>query len=341
MNVAAETNPGSDCQEFLDRQDDTRVCHLPSWGQTIDRCVKLKSFYFVARDNGNVRGVLPLTQVRGWPFGNRMISQPYSNYGGPLVDDPETAGALLDAAIELATEKGCRSIEFRATGQIREDLPCREGKICMLLPLTADPEELWKNFNAKVRNQVRKAERSGIVAECGGTDLLDEFYELYTIRMHQLGSPAYPKGLMRGLLEAFPDNTEIHVVRMEGDPVGAGFVMSYRGFVEIPWAATRVECNRYCPNNLLYWETMKRHCLAGDKVFDFGRCTVDSGSFRFKKQWGSTPLPLFYQYWTRPGIEAEAVNLENPSYKRKVELWKKLPLWLVRRVGPPLGKKLP
>lgn len=297
--------------------------------------------YLAAREGDEVRGVLPLTHVRSRLFGNRIVSQAFGNYGGPLTANDEAQRAVFDRAVELATERGCESIEFRNIDPLPYDLVLREGKMCMHLPLAADPENLWKTFKPKVRNQVRKAEKSDITTVNGGTELLDEFYQVYTIRMRQLGTPPYPRKLMVSVLERFPEEARLFVVRLGDLTVGTGLVVCFNGFVEIPYAATRTEHNRLCPNNLLYWSVMEYYCRAGATAFDFGRCTEGGGTHRFKKQWGPEPVPLHYQYWVRPGHEFNILGPDNPKYQKKVAMWRKLPLWVTRLIGPRISRSLP
>ena len=61
-----------------------------------------KGFYLVAREGGTVCGALPLTHTCSRLFGSRMISQAFSNYGGPLAKSPVVSNALCRCAIELA-----------------------------------------------------------------------------------------------------------------------------------------------------------------------------------------------------------------------------------------------
>lgn len=328
------------CNAFVARSSHGRMCHLPEWNRMMARVLHYKDFYLVARQDQEILGVLPLVQVRSRLFGNRMISQPLSNYGGPLTQSPEVREALYLRSVDLAKELHCESIEFRNETPIAHDLSCREGKMCMVLPLTVDPQELWKSFDPKVRNQVRKAEKSNIICTSGGLEHLDVFYDLYSLRMHQLGTPAYSKKIMAAILHAFPQDSRIFIVSLEDRPIGAGFICSYNQFVEIIWAATLVEFNSLCPNNLLYWKVMEHYCLAGAKTFDFGRCTVESNTYRFKKQWGSQPVPLFYQSW-HAREKFEDISLANASFQRKVEMWKRLPLWLARWAGPTISWGVP
>jgi hypothetical protein len=44
----------------------------------------------------------------------------------------------------------------------------------------------------------------------------------------------------------------------------------------------------------MYWHMLEQACLAGAKVFRFGRSTPDSGTYHFKKQWGAEPVKLYW-----------------------------------------------
>jgi len=48
---------------------------------------------------------------------------------------------------------------------------------------------MWDGLDRKVRNQVRKAQKSGLTAERGGTALLDAFYAVFARNMRDLGTP--------------------------------------------------------------------------------------------------------------------------------------------------------
>ncbi len=341
MDVSILEGPDAACEAFVRAQPAAKMCHRPAWSEMLQADLGYEVPYLVAREGDEVRGVLPLTHVRSRLFGNRMVSQAFGNYGGLLTANDEAQRALFEEAVELATERGCESIEFRNIDPLPYDLALREGKMCMHLPLAADPDNLWKTFKPKVRNQVRKAEKCDITAVNGGTELLDEFYQVYTIRMRQLGTPPYPRKLMVSVLERFPEEARLFVVRLGDLTVGTGLVVCFNGFVEIPYAATRTEHNRLCPNNLLYWSVMEYYCRAGATTFDFGRCTEGGGTHRFKKQWGPEPVPLHYQYWVRPGHEFNILGPDNPKYQKKVAMWRKLPLWVTRLIGPRISRSLP
>jgi len=342
MNVERLTAPAPACDAFVRNHPDGRLCFLPAWTDMAARCGGYTPYHLVARDEGAVAGVLPLVHVRSRLFGNRLVSQAFVDYGGPLAASDAARDALVDEAVRTAEELGCESIELRNLYAVpRDGLHLRQDKVSMWLPLEADPEKVWAGFNPKVRNQVRKAEKSGITAEHGGAELLDGFYEVYTARMRQLGTPCYGRRLMADILETFPEHSRLFVVRLDGRAVGGGLTTGFGRFASMLYASTLTEFNRLCPNNLLYWEAIRYYAAAGIEFFDFGRSTVGGGTHRFKKQWGPQQVDLHYQYWTPPGQPLAETSPESPKYRRKVAVWRKLPLWLTRWLGPRISRGLP
>ena len=341
MNVEILKTPDPACDGFVRGHPDGRLCFLPGWSDMVERRFGLESLYLAARTEGRVCGILPLVHARSFFFGNRLVSQAFVDYGGALAESAEACEALFRRAVELAEERRCESIEFRNVAPLPFDLVPRSDKIGMWLPLVADPEQVWKGLDAKVRNQVRKAEKSEIACASGGLELLEDFYGVYTVRMRQLGTPCYAKALMAGILETFPDNSRIFVVRLKETIVGAGITTFLGRFAEMQYASTLVEYNKLCPNNLLYWKAIEHYARAGAQYFDFGRSTVGGGTYDFKKQWECREVPLHYQYWVRPGVTLSEPTPDNPKYARKVEMWRKLPLWVTRVLGPRISRGLP
>ena len=117
----------------------------------------------IARDaDGNVRGVLPTVHIKSLLFGRTLTSLPFLNYGGVLADDDLVARALVDAAAEQGRARGCKHVELRHVAQRFSDLPCKQHKVTMRLPLETG---MWERLDRKVRNQVRKAEKSDLTVD--------------------------------------------------------------------------------------------------------------------------------------------------------------------------------
>jgi serine/alanine adding enzyme len=340
MDVSALKSPSVECDQFVRQSPGVKLCHMPAWTTMVERAFGHKGHYLVARHEGRICGVLPMMQVRSRLFGNRMISQPFSDYGGALTADPAAREALYARATEIAGQNQCESIEFRNMEALPYDLHARTDKISMYLPLAQDPQEVWKGLRHKTRNRVRKAETAGLAVTSGGLELFDDFYHVWTIRMRELGTPCYTRKLFTSIMETFPDTARIFLARLNGVTTAVLFAYTFNGWVQSCWGAALRDYDGLGPNYILNWGAMEYYGARGMKWFDFGRSTVGSGQHTFKERWGATPVPLCWQYWTRDGEEPAFARPDDPKYHSKVEMWKRMPLWLTRLMGPVVSRAL-
>jgi hypothetical protein len=91
---------------------------------------------------------------------------------------------------------------------------------------------------------------------------------------------------------------------------------------------------------LLYWCLLERSAERHQAVFDFGRSSMDSPTYRFKKQWGATPSPAEWQFYLREGSVAD-MRPDNPKYQRLISIWRRLPLVVTRFIGPRIVRGIP
>ena len=220
------------------------IYHDSRWSQLIKKVFGHESYYLMAVENEKVVGVFPLVQLKSLLFGNFLISMPYFNYGGVVADTQEIMHSLISSAHELSDELGCSHIEMRFDSEQAIELPSRTDKITMLLGLPDDPEDLWQNLGSKIRAQVKRPIREGVEFLTGGQELLDDFYYVFSTNMRDLGTPVYSRQFFREMLNTFNDNSFIGVVRLNGEAVGAGFLIGNNGKLEIPWASTLRKFNR-------------------------------------------------------------------------------------------------
>jgi FemAB-related protein (PEP-CTERM system-associated) len=329
-------------ETYVSRGGRVPLSRHPAWMTVLERGLGHTPYCLEAVAEGKTVGVLPLAYVRSLLFGRFLVGLPYLNYGGPQADDAATAGRLLDEAAALADRLKVRYLELRS--EAAADHPkferARADKVHMRLALPATAGALWDQLSTKVRNQVRKGQKSGLTVAWGTHDVLGEFHDVFSENMRDLGTPGYGRKLFAATLEQFPGRAELCVVRAEGKPVAAGLLLHGWGVTEVPSASSLRSHNHTCANMLLYWNLLQRSVERGQAVFDFGRSSQDSPTFRFKKQWGAEPVAAQWQCYARSGSSGE-MRPDNPSYGRLVRLWRRLPLWLTRRIGPSVVRGIP
>jgi hypothetical protein len=91
---------------------------------------------------------------------------------------------------------------------------------------------------------------------------------------------------------------------------------------------------------LMYWHLLERAVERGHGVFDFGRSSADSPTYRFKRQWGGEVCPSHWQFHVLRGSVSE-VRPDNPQYGRLIRWWKRLPVWVTRWIGPSIVRGIP
>jgi FemAB-related protein (PEP-CTERM system-associated) len=329
------------------------LAHDWTWREILENVFGHTPYFLIARRNGGAGqpaavGVLPLFHVKSFLFGNALIAVPYLNGGGVLADDEEARRMLLDAACKLGLKLRTRYIEFRERDRSlasAANLVERSHKVVMRLPLLRDPQKMLMSFPTKLRTKIRRPEKSGFrIEEYSGASAdsssVDAFYGVFARHMRDLGTPVYPKSLFVSVARAFGERCRILLAVYEGTPTSCGLTIGYRDTVEIPWASSLMKYNQFRPNTLLYWHAIKRACEDGYTTFDFGRSSPDSGTFEFKRQWGSEPAPLHW-YYAGGKQNVPDVNPKNPKFSVLVRCWMRLPLPLANAVGPWITRSLP
>jgi FemAB-related protein (PEP-CTERM system-associated) len=327
---------------FVSTAEQGTAYHLFRWKRIISASFGHNAYYLAALDEHGVwRGVLPLVHMKSLLFGNFLVSVPFVNYGGVVSSDSAVARLLLNEADRLRDDMGAAHAELRHVAHRIDELPARQHKVTMILDLAADEELQWKCFNAKLRNQIRKAQKSGLTVAVGQQDLLDGFYEVFARNMRDLGTPVYPKDFFRNVLAAFPESTRIFAVLHQSRIIAAGLAMWFRDTIEVPWASSLNEYKPLCPNNMLYWEVIRFAIGKGFKKLDFGRSTPNEGTFNFKKQWGAAPVQLYWQYLLSGKNQLPDLSPSNPKFGMAIQLWRRLPVPITKVLGPMIVRNIP
>lgn len=328
--------------EFLTTQESGSFYHLYDWKLINERTLRHECEFLAAKDrNGRIRGVLPLVLVRSRLFGRILCSIPFMNFGGPAAADPQIASRLVHAACDRAAGLGADYLELRCASRIDTQLPVSLHKVSMTLALSADPETLWKNFSSKHRTNIRRAQKNELSVVSGGAELLGDFYSVMERSWRSLGTPLYSREYFHDIVETFGSRIRIFVCSRRGEPIAVAFNGHFGATVEGMWAGARLEHRNLQPNYVLYWEMIRDACERGYKNFHLGRSTADSGAEQFKSKWNAETQQLYWYFHRPGGGEPPQLNVDNPKYRTAINIWRRLPLWATRLLGPPIARLIP
>jgi serine/alanine adding enzyme len=311
--------------------------HLAGWREVISETLGHECLYLEARDGDAVRGLLPLVRVRSALFGHFLVSMLFVNYGGPL-GDAVALQALTAQAVELSRQGGVKLLELRSRTPLPLDLPVSHRKITVVLDLPDTTEQLMKSFEAKLRSQVRRPAKEGIVVQFG-RDQVEPFYRVFAQHMRDLGTPVQPLKLFTALADGFGEDFWVGCAWLGDIPVAGGCGFRWEREFEMTWASSLYSYNKLSPNMGLYWAFMERAVQEQLELFNFGRCSPGAGTHRFKKQWGSRDEQL---WWYQHGAGAASTpSPDDGAYSWGPKLWRKLPVPLANLLGPPIVAGIP
>lgn len=301
-------------------------------------------------------GVLPVIEQKSFLFGHLWTSIAFVNYGGPLCDSEQIESLVIQHVQQAADQTGVKRIELRGLYQrpVNSSWSVSQEKTSMWLALPKDnnSDTLLKSFKAKLRSQILKGYTDEISVKIGSTELVNDYYAVFARNMRDLGTPVYSKRLFSGLLEALEGQAWVVLIYHQGKPASAAFLIKTGDRIEIPWASTIREYNRFGLNMVLYWEVLKLSCEQKCAVFDFGRSSIDASTYKFKKQWGTQPIQHYwYGYEPSENISgsaesshtenSEKVSTDNQKFQLLIACWKRLPIWLSKLIGPSIVKFIP
>lgn len=348
---------------FVETHPEGALYHLSGWREVIEKTYGHKTYYLIAesdldstsdQSHRGIQGILPWVHLKSLIFGNTLISMPYVDDGGILATDEMAVSSLLRTAIKQGNALGATTIELRHAAlhpffenknglqEVLEGHPMTTSshKVRMVLDLPSSSEELLSSFKAKLRSQIKRPQKEGLISKVGGLELLDDFYEVFVVNMRDLGSPVHAKAMMENTLRVFAGQSRICLVYQGEKPIAGGIVIGFKDVLRNLWASSLRAHSRFSPNMLLYWTMLAYACEQGYTKFDFGRSTPGEGTYKFKAQWGAVALPLYWHYITLQGRPVEDQGSKKGKFDTAMGYWKKLPVPVTKVFGPMIRKHI-
>ena len=315
--------------------------HQYQWRGIIERNFGQTPLYFIAENGiGKIVGVAASVHMDSRIFGSFMLSMPFLIYGGPIADNQQASHVLAKHISTVADQNHCTHTELRETHP-RKDWHDVLEKVAMVLELPDSLSVLNTSLGSKLRAQIKRAATENPDFQLGSSELLPEFYAVFSRKMRDHGTPVYAMRFFQDMASTFPLSTHVAVVRLKGKPVAAAFLISYGDTLEIPWAASIRKFDRLSMNMFMYHALLEEAVKRGFRYFDFGRSTRGESTWSFKKQWGAQERQLYWHFQSNGIPYDPGPGGPSAKFSLAVSLWKRLPLWVANRIGPIIAKQLP
>jgi serine/alanine adding enzyme len=326
--------------DFVLRSARPSPYHLLGWRRAITETYGYMAHYLVAKTEGEIRGVLPLIEIRSRIMGDALTSLP----GGICAATPEASAALAGAADERAQELGVDYFTLRDTfDPVAPGFETVNQHTVFVLDVPTDPDEVVEALPSNMRRYVRQGLKRGAVV-ASGTEDLAEFHGMFARFCRDVGTPVFSRQFIERVVDALPGHWMVVVIRDGDTVIGGGFQILLRDTVWGLWGGSWHESLDLRPNHLLVWECMRYASEHGLAHLNTGRSRVGSGQHKFKRQWGGEPYPL-YQHFSL--LDRESVpgvfNGAGPSRAQRTfsDVWRRLPVPLASIIGPSVRRHIP
>ena len=341
-------------EEYVKNNPDSGIQHSLKFMQVLKESYSNCEEYYFLYKKDNIRALFPFVLVKSKIFGDRLICIPFLDVGGFLgLYDSK----ILNNLIKTMTKdiKNIRHIEVRLNTSLENFDKTRKilletgfkeekNKYQFIIPLTSK-EDMWERFHKHTRNDIRKAQKSGLkIEKIDNKEELKRFYGLYSKEMRNFGTPQHSYKFFEGLFDIMGSDFIGFNCYYQGDIAGSLIAYNYNNHAYISFNVSNPKFRDYRPNDFLYWTAITLLMERGVKNIDMGQVEKDSpagshahGLYKFKAKWLGELHERLYFYLSKENGETKE---DKNRYKRFRNIWKHLPLFVIKKIGPKICSEL-
>lgn len=223
--------------------------------------------------------------------GERLLSLPFSDFCDPLVNNREDWNQVVEPLIDSGLPISLRCVHSDVVPGDQRFPEVGKAK-WHGLALDKDLDTLWTELDGKGRNQIRKAEKEGVVVRRSWalTDLR-AFFEMH-LRVRKLKHRllAQPYEFFEHIWSEFlePRNGVLLLAEQADQVVGGSLFLEWNGGLYYKFNASSLSDLKARPNDLLLWEAIKYAKERDLTLLDFGLTDWEhEGLAHFKLKFGA------------------------------------------------------
>jgi hypothetical protein len=341
---------GNDWDDFVLAHPRGRFIHLRGFKRAVEEVYGLNSNYWLYSRDGQILAVFPSFFHRSILYGKRLVSQPFSEYGGLLFGPSLSAGQKLAVlaefpeAVARSREAGSFDyLEIRCFPDLAglESAVFEEKRLYEYGTLTlAKTLSLWDTVEPSVRKNIKRARSHNlrVVRADGKDDIRRIFYPLHLKSLKRLGSPPHPLAYFIALHENLAGHMRILAAFSGNIPIAALLGWEVGQTVHITDIVSDETYHHLRGVDLLHFEFVSRAIDGGFKCFDFGPLRYP-GQRQYKLKWGVEAHGYSYFFYPA-GRGRRPLSEQSPAARMGTAVWRRLPLCLTASAGKHLRKSL-
>lgn len=312
-------------QGLLDKVLFKTFFHFWEWEEFLESQFKWLKFERYLYDKNTL--LLSLARV-----GNKLISHPFCEYGGPLPLVSKIDGRVFQKHLFE---------EFRTPFKISfhpklldyfegMEFPENQRETYLFENLDSKTaEDLWRSMDRNRHRAIKMAESHGFeIKRCQSPEDLRKLYTLYIKNLKKHKTPAYPFSFFEFFLKNH--KAEIVLVKKDDELAGGNIFLFYDKIIHSFLCGFDKKYKNLGAHSLVLWEEIKKAGKVGFPTFDLGATRKDSLIGDFKERWGARSFAIY---------ELKNYSAESKLRESKLRtIYGLLPAFLIKKLSPYLLK---
>jgi Acetyltransferase (GNAT) domain len=298
------------------------VFHSSAWAKVLHASYGHIPRYFMSLKDGSVSSLIPVMEVVSRLTSRRGVSLPFTDSCDPIISRPMEFEQLFADLTSTGRNLGWKYLELRVSTAFNLlGRPALEF-YGHSLDLERTEDKIFSSMTQNLRNELRKAERSGADVVFS-TDLLAvrHYYDLHCLTRRKHGLPPQPFNFFKNIHEqllardggfvalAFAPNQSETTTRSESDcrasvlsrlwrnypevssgkrPVAGAVFLNFGQRATYKFSASDETRNRLPLGKLALWRAVQWYRSRGFRSIDLGRSSLcNTGLRKYKKSWGA------------------------------------------------------
>lgn len=186
------------------------------------------------------------------------------------------------------------SLEIR-TAQHIPCLPDEADKVELNVDIQPSVEALWNKLSGNTRKNIRRPLKQGFISVIGLNErLLDEFYQLYRMSLHDIGSLPHSRQFFADLMTHCPAQMEIFVGYIDNIPVVASVNFVSQDEIYGAWSGIHTDYKKHNVFLAMLWQIVEHCGTNGRKTYNLGRSSAGSNPHQFKLKLANRSHKIYY-----------------------------------------------
>jgi hypothetical protein len=289
---------GAGYSAFVRSRPDGLLYHSLAYRDLLAEHLECRPEYLVARDGGEVRGVLPVMWLErhGATIANSLPY--YGSHGSALAAGDDARDALLAAWAERATDPRTAAATLVSNPFSAAEIPAPPHYLTdeRINQATALPAQ---EIDSSARRNLRKAQRLGTEVAVE-PDALDALYRIHRANMADIGGRAKREDFFTAVPRHFTphEGFDVYTARFEGEIVAALLVFWFGETAEYFTPAVEHDHRSDQPLAAILDRALADAAARGMRWFNWGGTwQSQDGVYRFKRKWGARDVR--YRYFVK------------------------------------------